>query len=299
MSGGNAKSYKNKPFWVSNRDNSVLFVHYYDWLTELCISEFEWHNLPDTVDERYLELALYSSGQAIFFKDDVLGYMGLRCIVQGNFNPYGIPKNRRAFGYNTYQKVCDDTDSVIIYNNALRKPTQFIMEEYAVRIADYIRTIDVNVKAQKTPVLITCEEGQKLTMQTVYQKYIGNEPVIYGRKGLDKDSITVMSTEAPFVSDKMYALKTEIWNEVLTYLGIPNVNSNKKERLITDEVNESMGAAISSKYSRLMMRQKACKEINKMFGLNIDVSFRKEIEDMFTTMPDIEELTDKEGEENE
>jgi hypothetical protein len=83
-----------------------------------------------------------------------------------------------------------------------------------------------------------------------------------------------LQTNAPYVADKLYQLKTQIWNEALTYLGISNLNVQKKERLVSDEVIRSMGGVIASRYSRLQARREACDAINRMFGLDISCDFR-------------------------
>ena len=62
----------------------------------------------------------------------------------------------------------------------------------------------------------------------------------------------------------------------LTFLGISNLNVQKKERLITDETIRSQGGTIASRYSRLNARRQACEEINKMFGLDIWVDYRED-----------------------
>ena len=85
---------------------------------------------------------------------------------------------------------------------------------------------------------------------------------------------TVLKTDAPFVARDLYELKSEYWNEALTYLGISNVNTTKKERMVTDEVIRNMGGTIASRYSRLEMRRQACEQINKMFGLDIWCNYR-------------------------
>jgi hypothetical protein len=124
--------------------------------------------------------------------------------------------------------------------------------------------------------LIQCEENQRLTLKNVYQKYDGNEPVIFGDKNLNPNALKVLQTGAPYVADKLYQLKTEIWNEALTYLGISNVNYQKKERMISDEVMRAQGGIVASRYSRLESRRQAVEEINKMFGLNIEVNYRED-----------------------
>lgn len=257
------------------------YAYYIDRLTELALVMFEWKNLPDTVDERYLELTLFQNGQAIFFKDEVLGYLGLQCAVNGNFDVYRVPLRRRAYASNGYNNNDLDIDnSVIIYNNYLRTNSVRDIKMFAQRLYDLDCSIDVNARAQKTPVLIQCDEDQRLTMLNAYKEFDGNSPVIFADKNLDINGIKVFQTNAPYVSDKLYQLKTQYFNEALTYLGISNVNFEKKERLVSDEVSRQQGGVIASRYSRLEMRRKACDKINKMFGLNIDVDYREDFREI-------------------
>lgn len=264
-------------FDTSLRGNMSTFYHYVERLTELSISMFEWKNLPDEIDERFLEMCLFSKGSAVFFKDEALGYLALNVAVNGGFNVYKIPIRRRAYAVNGYQKDLTIEDSVIIYNNMVRTNSERIVRVFAHRLWDLDRTIDVNARAQKTPVVVQCNDQQRLTLVNLYKEVDGNSPVIFADKNLDINSaLKAIQTDAPYVGDKLYQLKTQIWNEALTYLGISNISVQKKERLITDEAIRSMGGTIASRYSRLESRRKACREINKMFGLNIDVDFRED-----------------------
>lgn len=261
-------------------------MQYLRRLMELSMSMFEWKNLPNTVDPRYIELRLFETGSVVFFKDDVLGELCLDCIQQGNFDVYGNPITRRAYScYNNYQKVLSDKDSVIIWNNYLRTNSVTDIQLYAKRLWDLDRSVDVNAKAQKTPILIQCNEKQKLSMKNLYMQYDGNIPAIFADNNIDINGIKVISTQAPYVADKLYQLKNQIWNEALTYLGISNLNINKQERLITDEVSSSQGSTISSRYSRLECRKQAVEKINEMFGLDIEVDYRKDYQDIDLDMP--------------
>lgn len=261
-------------FGRSARMNTFTYNYYYQRLKELSMSMFEWKNLPDTIDERFLELTLFNDGKAIFFKDDVLDYLALQCSISGELNVYRIPINRKAYATNGYQKFLNDKDSVIIYNNYIHENTAPVVEMFAQRLWDLDRSIDVNCKAQKTPIVITCNEEQRMTMLNLYQKYEGNEPFIFGGKNLDLSGVKTLNTQAPFVADRLQQLKNQIWNDALTYLGISNTNQTKKERLITDEIIRSMGGVIASRYSRLESRRQAVEQINKMFGLEIEVNYR-------------------------
>lgn len=259
--------------------NNRTYIQYLNRLTELAISMFEWKNLPPTVDPRYIELKLFENGCMVYFNDDVIGDLCLDCIVSGRLDVYGYPILRRAYsGYNNYQKLLKPDNSVIIYNNYLRTNSVLDVKMFARRLAVLDRIIDVNANAQKTPVLVRASEKQRMTMINLYKEFDGNAPFIFGDKDLDLSNLTVLKTDAPFVADKIYQLKTQIWNEALTYLGISNININKKERLITDEVTRNQGGTIASRYSRLEARRHAVKFINEMFGRDIEVNYREDFQ---------------------
>lgn len=277
---------QNSEFWQSAKTNNKTYMQYYERLTELSVSMFEWKNLPDSIDPRFLELVLFTDGMAIFFKDDVLGFLGLRTMIGGHLNVYQIPTIRTAYASNGYNRHLDDTDSVIIFNNMLHTNSQLVVENYSKRLYNLDRAIDVNANAQKTPILISCDETQRLTLKNLYMNYDGNQPVIYGDKSLNPNALKAINTEAPFVADKLYQLKTQIWNEALTYLGISNVNITKRERLISDEVKRNEGGVIASRYSRLESRRQACNEINRLFDLDIWCDYREDFQILSTAEND-------------
>lgn len=268
---------KERQFWESASMNNSQFLLYYNRLVELAICMFEWKNIPDSIDPRYLELCLFSEGKAIWFKDEVLGDLALRCTISGGFDVYRVPLRRRAYAINGYNKELTNDDSVIIWNNYLRTNTMPMVENYAKRLYNLDRVIDINANAQKTPLFIRCEENQLLTMKNMYMKYDGNMPVIFADKNTSTMPIQVLQTGAPYVADQIQMLKTQLWNEALTFLGISNTNTMKRERLISDEITRNEGGTLANRYSRLISRQEAADKINKMFGLNISVEFRDDV----------------------
>ena len=269
-----------KAKWESASLNSRTYMQYYNRLLELAINMYEWKNLPDTIDERFLELTLFSDGMAVYFRDEVLGDLCLQTMIGGNLDVYRIPMERTAYASNGYQVQLNPRNSVIIFNNYTHTNSMLDVEMYARRIYEIERTIDVNVKAQKTPMLIKGSEAQRLTLKNLYMQYDGNEPFIFGDDDLNTQNFQVLKTDAPYVCDKIYNLKTQYWNEALTYLGIPSANVMKKERLIKDEVLRGLGGTLANRYSRLSERQRAVEKINNMFGTNIEVTIRDEIDDL-------------------
>lgn len=256
---------------LSKIDNNNDYHIYLDRLIEIAISQFKWTGLPDTVDSRYLERTILNNGSAIFFKDDIYGYVTLNASAYGKWSIYGIPTERTAYGANGYNVKLTDKESVIIWNNMTHTRDILMLTQYAKKLYQIDRTIDINVNAQKTPIIIKCNDRQRLTMLNLYKKYDGNEPFIFADKDIDLSGVTVLNTNAPYLAQQLYDLKMSVWNECLTYLGVVNVQANKKERLITDEVQRMNGGTMASRQSRLNARKQACKEINEMFNLNIDV----------------------------
>lgn len=266
---------KRKTYFEESLTRNVkTYQQYLNLLIELSISSFEWKNLPETIDSRYIEMELFTSGPLVYFNDEVIGNLCLNCITNGQLNVYGYPIGRRAYSrYNQYQKILDDKNSVIIWNNYLHTNSQTNIDGFARRLSNIDRIIDVNVNAQKTPILVQGNDKQRLSLINLYKEYDGNTPVIFGDKTLDLNALKCLSTQAPYVADKLYELKTEIWNEALTYLGITNVTYQKKERMVTDEVMRSQGGTIANRMSRLNSRREAVEHINAMFGTDIEVNF--------------------------
>lgn len=264
-------------------DNVNSFIKYRDQLMELGMTMIGWDfskiskEKRQFLNQRQIEYHEYFKGATIFFEDKELGaYLCLPVILGGEFDLDDIPKKRVACAKNGYRKELDETNSVIIYNNYLRKPSCYTVNHYANRLADLENAIDVNCKAQKTPVAIICDENERLSMENLYAKYEGNYPFIFGERDLNLKGIRAIQTGAPFVADKMYQIKMQIWNEALTHLGISNISYQKKERLVSDEVIRNMGGTIASRYSRLEVRRDAVEKIRDMFGIEISVDFRED-----------------------
>lgn len=273
---GNRKREKTL-FGESATVNNLTYMQYLNRLTELSVSMFEWKNLPPTVDARYIELHLFETGSMVYFDDDVIGNLCLDCLPAGRLDVYGNPVLRRAYsGYNNYQKLLKESNSVIIWNNYLHTNSILEVKMFARRLYNLDRIIDVNANAQKTPVLIQGTEQQRLTLKNLYKEFDGNSPFIFGDKNLDLNSLKCLQTGAPYVCDKLYNLKQMYWNEALTYLGINNTGAQKRERMLAIESSQAQGGTISSRYSRLQSRREAVKKINAMFGTNIEVNYRED-----------------------
>lgn len=257
--------------------NDLTFTDYFYRLSLLARSVFKWENLPNGMDEKWIEKFLFKHGKCVFFKDPTKGFMVAECNPSSTLNNYEEPVSVMPTGIDVEAvDLTVNQDCVLIRNNDDMIPTSVPVQLFAYRLADISRTIDINVKAQKTPVFILGTEKQKLTLKNLYIQYDGNEPVIYGDKSLDPEAIKVLRTEAPIVFPELQVQKQTLWNECLTFLGINNANTEKRERLITEEVSANNEHIDLSADCLLKARQRAAEQINSLFGTEITVTLRRE-----------------------
>lgn len=256
--------------------NDLVYIDYYTRLKEYAINTFQWVNLPDTVDARYMELMLCERGKVCFFQDELVGFMALPVNEYGNLNVYNYPTEHQIYAVNGYNKNRNIENSVTIYNNYLRLPTVLTLSLYAERLSKIQRAIDVNIGACKTPYIIVATENQRLALENAFKQIDENKPALFFTNEMNLDNIKALDLKTPYVSDKLTLLKHDVWNEAMTFLGIENSNTDKKERMITDEVNSNDGQIEASRFNMLDARLEACDKINKMFGLNISCKFRND-----------------------
>ena len=248
--------------------NDRTMIDYLDRLRMLATSLFTWKGLDEvagTGASRFLEQSLYENGHACFVKDDELGFLALKVNPSDKLNIYNLPIKVMAWSIG-YNKMYDFDDIVYIMNNELQKPTLASLELFANRLYETERTIDINLQAQKTPILIEGDTKTILTLKNVYMQYSGNTPFIFGNKQFDiSNKLNVLKTDAPYLIDKLDVHKHQIFNEALTVLGIDNANTDKKERLITNEVESNEQLVTYYLNCWYKTRKKACDEINEKF----------------------------------
>lgn len=260
--------------------NTAAYLHYVTLLTELAINSITWDGLPAEIDMRFMEMTISERGHALFFKDENLQFdkqhICLPCTMTGLFNVYGIPIDRRAYSVNGDHWDRTENDSVVIFNNRLRRSDLPVIRYYARKLAECERTIEVNIRGQKTPKVITCEQSNLLSLENALKKYDGNTPVIAATKNLladGRDTPVLYDLTVPYKAGDLQLYKRQLFSDALSYFGIENLQSEKKERQISDEIQTSMGYIEMRRYVRLNTRMEAAQKINSMFGLNVQPKF--------------------------
>ena len=258
--------------------NNKTYLDYYDRLKLLSTSLFKYDGLDEIFGfgaSRFLENALFEKGRAVFVKDDTKGYMVCNVNPESTLNIYNLPTKVRAWNIG-YSKTFDLDDVVYVMNNEAQKPTSSTIELFAYRLYDVQRTMEVNLEAQKTPIAIETDDKGVLTAQNAYMQQSGNMPVIFINKDMDLGKkFNVMKTDAPYLLDKLTLYKHEIWNECMTFLGINNANTDKKQVVLTPEIesnNDLINFYLNCFYEP---RKRAIDSLNEKFGLDIKIDINR------------------------
>ena len=264
----------------NNAENAAAVNLYVNRLLDLCLSVFKWNGLPDNIDPRYIERALAMKGYVLFFRDDVMErYLCLECMQNGPFDVYNVPINRTAYAANGYQNSLTNGNSVLIYNNYTRTTMINVIRNYAKSLFICDRVVDINLNRQKTPNIILTTESQLLTLKNLFQQVDENAPIIFADKNAGLiEALQNIDITAPFVADKVFQLKRKIWGEAMNFIGLTANTEEKAERLVTGEVDNYNQNTYAQRFTRLAARQDGCALINQMFGLNVSVEFRKDID---------------------
>ena len=282
--------------------NNRTYNDYLDRMRKICLSMFEWVNLPDSMNARFIEQCLYYQGQAALLYDKDYGYLNTMASDGGYINIYGLPTEIMCYSYRFNQRRSlyttdvgeeKDKECILVLNNYDRVPTSYTISLFCYRLAEAQRTIDTNVKAHRTPVLITTDQKQYFTLKKMYEEYDGNTPAIFADKNvITPDALKTLKTDAPMVIKDIMDYKREIWNEFLTFMGISNL-SEKRERMVTNEIDSNNELVNLNLQALLVPRKEACKQFNEKYGLMgekaIDVKVRS---DLYNIVKQFESVTD-------
>lgn len=267
-------SYKS----VAQMANNMTFSYYYYKLMLIVRALFDWENLPNNMDERWIEKYLFTSGKCIFYKDPTMGFMVAGLAQQGGVNCYGDPTDVYPVAENyVYDgpKLVNGENCYIIRNNDLMLPSFPIIRHYSFKLTNIDRAIDVNIEAIKTPVVVRCSDKAKLSLKNAINQRRDNEPVIWTTDQANiGDMVTTLDLNAPAVFKDLQTQKHMILNEVFTDFGINNANMDKRERMVANEVEANNEQVKASEDVMLKAREQACKDINRIFGLDISVKRR-------------------------
>ena len=267
-----------KPTTSENRQAALEYM-YRRQLMGKCISRFTWEGLPNGIDPRFIETTIFNNGYSVFYYDSFFEmFMAMPATISGPLDIQDNPTGYRVTRNGVYSRDVSATESVCIWGNQIRVPEIDVVLSYAARLAQIDRTIEIDLLNERNPMIVACSQDQRLTVQNLISKIYDGEPVVWGTENLAVDNLASMIGVFPLnqnagagavSSIKHMESKAKIWGEALTMLGIMNVNSEKRERMVVEEAAGNSGQVLASRESFMKPRQLACEQINEKFGLQI------------------------------
>lgn len=251
-------------------------------LTEMCVNRFAWTGLPKNIDVRYLELTLFRYGLSVFYKEDAEKYgekafMALQGSPSGMSDMMDRPIAFSLYGNMYTGKSVKASECVPIWSNYMHIPDTDIVEVYATKLADIDRTLEINGKSARRSKIIAVKETQRLSVQNIIRQLDEGNPVIEVNSepgGYDTNQIQGFDLGVePDTLERLHIYRTRIYGEVLSMLGIDNANQDKKERMVSSEVDANNGQVLSMRAVNLNARQIAAKQISEMYDLDVKVSY--------------------------
>lgn len=268
---------RQRRLFNSQLSNFKTYKMYERQLLTLAKNVYLIKGLSPYVDISYINSVLVTSGSIAWFIDDKLEdtptLLALPYSVLGKLDIYGRPQNIIVQAQNGYNRRLSRDQFVIMYDNNGKYSILSDILQYSERMALCQRTIDVNIAMQKTPRFWKTKSGQERTVQDIIDNVDGNIETVLTYKDFDLDDTTLILSPAPFVSDKIETEKDKIFNEFLRLIGVANLQYQKKERNITDEIKAMQGGTIASRFSRFEPRQRAIDEIKEKFGIELEVTY--------------------------
>lgn len=259
---------------VATMNNQEADFIYYTYLQMLSLNMFKYKGLPESIDVFYLEYILQTRGYVGFYEDDRLGLICTEITLGGQLNHYGLPTIYHTVSPSPLlKKTLKNSECVVMKNSPLYVGIFPYLNFFAKKLALTSRTMDQNLKMQWTPYIITGDKRMLNQFKTFMKKILQGVQTIFTSKGFRLEDVNVLQTNAPFIANELHGMKQAILRECMTLLGIENANMDKKERLVSDEVNANNQQVIASRNIWLSERKKAIELLNKKYGLNASVEF--------------------------
>ena len=254
--------------------NFNTYNMYFRQMLTLAENVFEFEGLNRFIDVSYLNKTLTRQGSIAWFKDEILGVIALPYRSLTTEDIYGRPKKIEVFSKaNNYHRILKKSEFIIMYDNNGRYPLYLDIAQMAERMANCVRTQDINISQQKTPRVWKASSDTLQSVKALLNNIDSNVESVVAHETENLDDLECILEPAPYVADKIEVKIDKIWAEFFRLIGVANLQEQKRERVIQDEMIASQGGTIASRYSRFQPRANAIEKINEKFKTNISVKY--------------------------
>ena len=256
---------------------------YQRYLLKKALSVFKW-KLPEWWDENYFLYVLYCRGYAAIFDSVKFGVIPQDCGLVG-YNVFYRPKEVVIANplLTDIKRRTIDQDCVLMQLQPDYMGILDLCQHYAEKMALASSAINQNLWHTKIATIFFAKsDAEQQTIKKAYDRMSGGDPMVVVNKNLwnaDGDlkyEVFNRDVKNSYIISDLIADLRKIEAEFDTRVGIPNANTDKRERLITDEVNANNVETTILSDMWMDSIQDGIKKVKDMFGLEITCERRYE-----------------------
>lgn len=258
-----------------------LEANYTDWCLKKLFGAFEFGGIPEEWDYDYFLSVLFCNGY-IAITDTPLGIIPLRCSLTG-YNVWEHP-TKALFANPILQNFERNLtgnnramDCAVIKLQYDYRGVMPLVNRYAAMLALCDNSIAVNLRNSKVAMIgFVSGKQQAASMQKMYDSIDDGKPAVYVKKDdITTEDIYYNHVKETYIANDVQLLKQSIKNDFLTEVGLNNANTDKRERLIVDEVNANNDEVKANVQHWLDTMREGIRRANALFDLKLTVELRK------------------------
>lgn len=233
----------------------------------------------------HIEIKAPDNWDRTYMKEALLIGTGYFTVTEKDSDP--LPLKCSAYGVNVFERPTNVTVANVVLGNFTRTIGEDcelvflegrghgfvnlcgLIDVYAQKLANCDKAIDVNLFNTMTTIIFAVKNSKVAqAIRLMFQKISQGEPAVFVDKDTeinDPSNIITLRAKENYVADVVQLEKDAIMNEFLTRVGINNANTEKRERLITDEVNANNDEIIGNAKEWNDNLELCCKKVRKMF----------------------------------
>ena len=272
----------NKAKYDMMNDTTDVFngyVYYKNFLFEKLIKIFKYENLPPTIPQEALEDYILHFGFAGITKNEKFGLVAVPCTKYGvGLYPRYEPFAQYCTPLMEARDLIIGRDIVVFKNNTYQLSCVPLVERYARQLADADSSITIALENSRINVIPSFDDDEGAESYKAYMiaNRLGQVDAVADSSFIQKGNfVDYQKTNQSSLPLALVETRNEILRSFLLEIGI-TVASDKKERMVVDEVNVNSQLLMFNLHDMLDSRKKAVDDVNAIYGTNISVDLAEE-----------------------
>lgn len=261
----------------SDPQDAILMARFFFDIYNLFVASIKWEGLDPKIEPYYIEDCMFWDARGIFVNDEIGGKAFMKVALGGLPDIYNVPRQR--WGYTPTAEIdgYNKSNSVLLRDNYAELPYCYSAHIHARELFNIFKTKQININAQRTPIVILSTDDQRLSYKILGENYNNFVPMIQLDDSLDLDRVTTLKLDAPFIVPGLEEEYRRVMACVLNEIGYTAQPDVKKEREIDSEVSRGNTTAEAYRNVRLGMRERACEGLKAIGWGDVSVKFNTSV----------------------